>query len=64
MLVSELYYFFYSIKFKNIGWSFCLWWVFFIFIGFLVSLMFVEVDVKFYVGVILGVMGGVVVGLV
>ncbi|ABG51845.1 MAG: hypothetical protein O4861_17895 [Trichodesmium sp. St16_bin4-tuft] len=63
MSVSELYYFSYSTKPKNTGWSFCLRWVFFTLIGFLVSLMFVEVDVKPYVGAISGAMGGAVVGL-
>ena len=63
MSVSELYYFSYSTKPKNTGWSFCLRWVFFTLIGFLVSLMFVEVDVKPYVGAMSGAMGGAVVGL-
>ena len=63
MSISKLYYYRYDTRLKNIGWGFCLQWVFFTVIGFFISLMFVEVDVRPYVGAISGAIGGAVVGL-
>ncbi|MGB3513659.1 MAG: hypothetical protein WBA93_31535 [Microcoleaceae cyanobacterium] len=48
---------------EKIGWGFWLQWVFFTVVGFLVSLIFVEVGVKPYVGAFSGAVGGAVVGL-
>lgn len=62
MSVTKLYYSSYT-KSEKIGWGFWLQWVLFTVIGFLVSLIFVEVGVKPYVGAFSGAIGGAILGL-
>lgn len=47
----------------NIGWGFWWRWVLLTLVGFLVSLLFVEIGVRPYVGLWQGAMGGAIVGL-
>ncbi len=62
MSVSKLYYFPSHTKSEKIGWGFCCQWVFSTILGFLVSLIFVEVGVKPYIGAISGAIGGGIIG--
>jgi len=63
MSLTKLYYHPSHTKSKNIGWGFCLQWVFVTFVGFLVSLIFVEIGVRPYIGGFSGAIGGGVIGL-
>ncbi|MGK7923618.1 MAG: hypothetical protein AB4080_26835 [Trichodesmium sp.] len=63
MSVTKLYYHRSHAKSKKIGLSFFLQWVFVTFVGFLVSLIFVEVGVRPYIGAFSGAIGGGVIGL-
>lgn len=51
-----------SIPLKS-GWGFCFQWVSFTFVGFLVSLVFIEIDVRPYIGAAQGAIGGALIGL-
>lgn len=63
MSATKLYYHPSDAKSVKIGWGFWLQWVFFTVVGFLVSLIFVEVGVKPHVGALSGALGGGVMGL-
>ncbi|NEP91389.1 MAG: hypothetical protein F6K18_33880 [Okeania sp. SIO2C2] len=63
MSITKSYYYPSHTKSKTIGWGFWLQWVFFTVVGFLVSLIFVEVGVRPYIGAFSGAMGGAVIGL-
>ncbi len=63
MLLTKLYYHRSQTKTQKIGWGFCLQWVFFTVVGFFISLIYVEVGVRPYVGALSGAIGGAVVGL-
>ncbi|MDJ0556474.1 MAG: hypothetical protein QNJ68_18945 [Microcoleaceae cyanobacterium MO_207.B10] len=63
MSATKLYYHPTHTKSEKIGWGFWLQWVLFTVSGFLVSLFFVEVGVRPYVGALSGGLGGAIVGL-
>ncbi|MEM1171038.1 MAG: hypothetical protein AAGJ08_18660 [Cyanobacteria bacterium P01_H01_bin.35] len=63
MSLTKLYYHRSYAKPKKIGWGFWLQWIFFTVVGFSLSLIYVEVGVRPYVGSLSGAIGGAVVGL-
>ncbi|MEB3342290.1 hypothetical protein [Okeania sp.] len=63
MSLTKLYYNFSQTTPQQIGWGFWLQWVFFTIIGFFLSLIFVEVGVRPYVGAFSGAIGGGIIGL-
>ena len=63
MSLTRLYYHPSRTKPQKIGWGFCLQWVFFTVVGFFLSLIFVEVGIRPYIGALSGAIGGAVVGL-
>ncbi|MDJ0517123.1 MAG: hypothetical protein QNJ74_13010 [Trichodesmium sp. MO_231.B1] len=63
MSLTKLYYHPSRTKPQKISWGFWLQWVFFTIVGFFLSLIFVEIGVRPYVGAFSGAIGGGVIGL-